>query len=62
MVGSDDKAPTTSRRASSKVSSPRCTRQTAGKVSASRAHDLHCRDPDREGEEEEEADQVDGVS
>jgi hypothetical protein len=37
MVGSDDEAPATSRRAPSKVIVPRRTQQTAGKISASRA-------------------------
>jgi hypothetical protein len=36
MVGSDDEAPGASRRAPSKVAVPRRTRQTTGKVSASR--------------------------
>jgi hypothetical protein len=36
MVGSDDEAPATSRRAPSKVAAPRRTRQTVGKISASR--------------------------
>jgi hypothetical protein len=36
-VGSDDEAPATSRRAPSKVVAPRRTRQTTGKISASRA-------------------------
>jgi hypothetical protein len=36
-VGSDDEAPTMSRRAPSMVATPRRTRQTAGKISASRA-------------------------
>jgi hypothetical protein len=55
-VGSDDEAPATSRRAPSKVAVPRCTQQTAGKISASRPR------PRPQGEEEEEeADQVRGV-
>jgi hypothetical protein len=37
MVGSDSEAPATSRRAPSKVAAPRCTLQTAGKISASQA-------------------------
>jgi hypothetical protein len=36
-VGSDDEAPATSRRAPSKVATPRRTQQTAGKISTSRA-------------------------
>jgi hypothetical protein len=36
MVGSDNKAPAMSRRAPSKVTMPRCTRQMAGKISGSR--------------------------
>jgi hypothetical protein len=36
-VGSDDEAPATSSRASSKVAAPRRTRQATGKISASRA-------------------------
>jgi hypothetical protein len=34
-VGSEDDAPAMSRRAQSKVSALRCTRQTVGKISAS---------------------------
>jgi hypothetical protein len=35
MVGRDDEAPATSRRAPSKVATPRRTRQTVGKISTS---------------------------
>jgi conjugal transfer/entry exclusion protein len=36
-VGSDDDTPATSRKASSKVTASRCTRQTTGKIAASQA-------------------------
>jgi hypothetical protein len=37
MVGSNDEAPATSRRAPSKVATPRRTRQATGKIAASQA-------------------------